>query len=68
MNIKDDEALAKNIRSTASIQALKQIGEIVEQERKTDAIVARVLHAFLLYGWVVLLLLAGLVAHWMGVI
>lgn len=68
MTTRDDDALAQNIRRTTSIHALKQIGNIVGQERKTEALVGRVLHALLLYGWLVLLLLAGVVAHLMGVI
>ena len=68
MNAYQDDELNKNIRRTASVQALKKIKSIVEEERKTDAIVERVLHAFLLYGWVVLLLVVGILAHFMGVI
>lgn len=60
--------MQKNIRRSASIKALKEIHAIVDEERKTEALLGRVLHAFLLYGWVVLLLLAGFVAHFMGVI
>lgn len=67
MSSAQEEALQENIRRTASAHALKQIQAIVEDERKTEATVARVLHAFLLYGWLVLLLLAGVVAHFMGV-
>ncbi len=68
MSTPQEDALQKNIRRTASMQALKEIHAIVEEERKTEALVGRVLHAFLLYGWLVLLLLAGFVAHFMGVI
>lgn len=68
MSSPHEDALQENIRRTASVHALKQIHAIVEQERKTEALVGRVLHAFLLYGWVVLLLLAGIAAHFMGVI
>jgi hypothetical protein len=68
MSSAQDEELQKNIRLSASVHALKEIQAIVEEERKTEAVVARVLHAFLLYGWVVLLLLAGVAAHLMGVI
>lgn len=68
MSSPHEDALQENIRRTASVHALKQIHAIVEEERKTEALVGRVLHAFLLYGWVVLLLLAGIAAHFMGVI
>lgn len=62
------DPLTKNTQRTAGLAALKQIGDIVAQERETQARLARVLHAFLLYGWLVLLLMAGLLAYWMGVI
>lgn len=68
MSFPREEELQKNIRQTASIHALKQIQAIVEEDRQTQALLGRVLHAFLLYGWVVLLLFIGVVAHWMGVI
>ncbi|TAJ82658.1 MAG: hypothetical protein EPO42_01115 [Gallionellaceae bacterium] len=68
MKLQPDDALQENIRRTASAHALRQIHAIVEEERKTEERVGRVLHAFLLYGWVVLLLLGGIVAHFMGVI
>lgn len=68
MSTPDEDALQKNIRHAASVKALKEIHAIVEEERKTEALVTRVLHAFLLYGWVVLLFLAGIAAHFMGVI
>lgn len=68
MNTPQEDELQKNIRRSASIKALKEIHAIVDEERKTEALLGRVLHAFLLYGWVVLLLLAGFVAHFMGVI
>lgn len=68
MSTPQEDELQKNIRRSASIKALKEIHTIVDEERKTEALLGRVLHAFLLYGWVVLLLLAGFVAHFMGVI
>lgn len=68
MNPEQDEALQKNIRHTASVHALKKIQVIVDEERKREALLGRVLHTFLLYGWVVLLLLGGIVAHLFGVI
>jgi len=68
MSTPQEDALQENIRRTASVHALREIHAIVDEERKTEALVGRVLHAFLLYGWLVLLLLAGIVAHFMGVI
>ncbi|MEI7843285.1 MAG: hypothetical protein WCI39_09655 [Gallionellaceae bacterium] len=63
-----EDALQENIRRTASGQALKKIQVIVEEEQKKEALLGRVLHTFLLYGWVVLLFLGGIVAHLFGVI
>ena len=68
MNSPQEDPLQKNIRHTAGVHALNKIHAIVAEERNTEALVGRVLHAFLLYGWLVLLLLAGIVAHFMGVI
>lgn len=68
MSTPQEDALQENIRRTASVHALREIHGIVDEERKTEALVGRVLHAFLLYGWLVLLLLAGIMAHFMGVI
>lgn len=68
MSASQEDELQKNIRRSASIKALKEIHAIVDEERNKEALLGRVLHAFLLYGWVVLLLLAGIVAHFMGVI
>ncbi|MFA6013677.1 MAG: hypothetical protein WC742_01310 [Gallionellaceae bacterium] len=67
MKPSQEDEMQENIRRTASVHALHKIQKIVEEERNTEAVVARVLHAFLLYGWVVLLLIAGVVAHFMGV-
>jgi hypothetical protein len=68
MNSEQGDKLQMNIRRNASVHALREIHAIAEEERKTETLVGRVLHVFLLYGWVVLLLLAGIVAHFMGVI
>ena len=68
MTAPDDEALARNIRRTASIHALKQIGDIVAKERKTEARVKQMLRSVLRYGWLILLLLTGLAAYLIGVI
>jgi CHASE3 domain sensor protein len=62
------DRLQQNIRRTASQHALKQIHAIVEQENKNDAETARALRWLLRYGWVILLLLAGVMARLIGVI
>ncbi len=63
-----DDKLQQNIRRTVSQHALKQLHAIVEQENKNDAETARALRWLLRYGWVILLLLAGVMAHLIGVI
>jgi hypothetical protein len=68
MNGQQEDALQENIRRTTSNHALKKIQGIVDEEQKKEALLDRVLHAFLLYGWVVLLFLGGVVAHLFGVI
>jgi cation transport ATPase len=62
-----NERLQQNIRRTAGRHALKQIHAIVQQENINDAESARALRWFLRYGWVALLLIAGIVAHLIGV-
>jgi CHASE3 domain sensor protein len=63
----NDEQLKQNISRTKGLHALKQIQAIVEQENKNDADAARALRWLLRYGWLVLLLLAAILAHLMGV-
>jgi len=68
MKLPSNDAMQHNIRQTASICALKKIHSLVEEDRQKEALLTRILHNFLLYGWLILLLLAGLAAHLMGVI
>jgi cation transport ATPase len=63
----EDERLQQNITRTTGLHALKQIHAIVQQENKNDADTARALRWFLRYGWVILLLIAGIMAHLIGV-
>ena len=63
----DDEKLQQNIDRTTSKHALKQIHAILEKENKNDAENARILRWLLRFGWVILILIAAVLAHLMGV-
>ena len=63
-----EDKLQQNIRRTTGQHALKQIHAIVKQENKNDADTARALRWLLRYGWAVLLILAAILAHFIGVI
>ncbi len=63
----DDDRMQQNIARTTGLHALKQIHTIVEQENKNDAYSAQVLSSLWRYGWLILLLLAAVLAHLMGV-
>lgn len=63
-----DNAMQQNIRHTASILAMKKIHTLLEEDQQKDVQLSRILYNFLSYGWLILLLLAALVAHLMGVI
>lgn len=66
MNIEDP--LQKNIRRTAGLHALKKIRGIVDKENADDEFKARILRQLLRYGWIVLLLVAAMLARLTGVI
>lgn len=68
MKKRSDDAMQKNIRHTASILALKKIHSLLEEDQQKEVLLTRILQNFLSYGWLVLLLLAGLAARLMGVI
>jgi len=63
----EDERLQQNIARTTGLHALKQIHAIVEQENNHDAETERQLRWVLRYGWLVLLLLAAILVHLIGV-
>ena len=63
----DDEKMQQNISRTTGLHALKQIQAIVEQENNNDAYSARTLSLAMRYGWVILILFAAILAHFMGV-
>jgi len=56
------------VRRAAGIHALKEIRGIVDEDLREEAARAKLLRAFLRYGWVVLLLAAWLLARYLGVI
>jgi len=63
-----DDPLQQNIRRTTAQHALKQIRSIVDAEHADDAFKARALRWLLRYGWLLLLLIAALLARLLGVI
>lgn len=65
MNIEDP--LQQNIRRTTGLHALKKISAIVDEENRNDAAKARIFRWVLRYGWIVLLIIAALLARLMGV-
>ncbi|MDO8313226.1 MAG: hypothetical protein Q7T25_14935 [Sideroxyarcus sp.] len=63
-----DDPLQQNIRRTTGLHALKQIRAIVDEENADDAFKARALRWLARYGWLLLLLIAALLARFLGVI
>lgn len=64
----EDDRLQQNIRRSTAHHALKQIRGIVDEENANDAFKARALGWLLRYGWLVLLVIALLLARYWGVI
>ena len=64
----EQERIGENVRRTAGIHALKEIRGIVDEDLNEEAARAKLLHVFLRYGWIVLLLAALLLARYFGVI
>ena len=62
------EHLEQNIRRTVGMRALKEVRSLVDEDLREEALREKWLHAFLRYGWIVLLLAAGLLARYFGVI
>ena len=62
-----DDPMQQNIRRTTGQHALKKIRAIVDEENRNDAVAAVALRRLLRYGWIVLLIIAALAAHLMGV-
>jgi hypothetical protein len=62
-----EDPVQQNIRRTTALRALKKIRAIVDEENANDAATARALRWLLRYGWIVLLVIAALLARLMGV-
>ena len=62
-----EDPLQQNIRRTTGLHALKKIRTIVDEENEHDAAVDRALRWLLRYGWIVLLVVAAVLARLMGV-
>jgi len=62
-----DDEMQQNIRRTTGQHALKKIRAIVDEENEYDATVARTMRWLLRYGWIVLLIVAAVLARLMGV-
>lgn len=66
MNIEDP--MQQNIRRTAGLHALRKIRGIVDKENADDEFKALTLQQLGRYGWIVLLLIAAMLARLTGVI
>ena len=64
----DRERMEQNVRRTAGTHALRKIRGVVDDELKEEAGRAKLLHAFLRYGWIALLLAVLLLVRYLGVI
>jgi hypothetical protein len=64
----DQQRIEQNVQRTVGQAALKKIGGIVDADLQQEVADARSLRVFLRYGWLVLLLAAALLAHYLGVI
>jgi len=64
----NNDPLQQNIRRTTGIHALKQVRAIVDEDNANEAFKAHALRWLLRYGWLVLLLIAALLARLLGVI
>lgn len=64
----EQERIGQNVQRTAGAHALKKIRGIVDEDLHEEAARAKLLHIFLRYGWIVLLLAALLLARHFGVI
>ncbi|MEK7810466.1 MAG: hypothetical protein AAB278_01470 [Pseudomonadota bacterium] len=63
-----DDNLQKNIQRTTAAHALKQIRNIVDEENANEANKTRLLGLMVRYGWIILLVIAILLARLLGVI
>jgi len=68
MSTPDQERIEQNVQHTTSMHALKEIRGIVDEDLREEAARAKLLRAFLRYGWIILLLAVWLLARHFGVI
>lgn len=64
----EEERRERNIRRAAGMRALKEIRGIVDEGIREEAARRKWLRALLRYGGIILLLVAGLLARYLGVI
>ena len=62
-----DDEMQQNIRRTTGQHALKKIRAIVDEDNDSYATNTRILRWLLRYGWIVLLVIAALLARLTGV-
>lgn len=62
----EQERIGQNVRRSAGVHALKKICGIVDEDLHEEAARAKLLRAFLRYGWIALLLAALLLARYLG--
>lgn len=65
--MKPDEPLRYNISRTVGLSALKQVRSLIDAELADESYRARALRVIGRYGWLVLPLLAVLIAYLLGV-
>jgi len=63
-----DDPLQQNIARTSAIHALKKVRVLVDEANAEDESKEKALRWMLRYGWLLLLLIAALVARFIGVI
>jgi hypothetical protein len=63
-----DDPLQQNIARTSALHALKKVRVLVDEANAEDQTKAKALRWLMRYGWLLLLLIAALVARFIGVI
>ena len=63
-----DDPLQQNIARTSALLALKKVRVLVDEANAEDQTKATALRWLMRYGWLLLLLIAALVARFIGVI
>ena len=63
-----DDRLQQNIDRSSALHALKKVRVLVDEANAEDAAKTKALGWLIRYGWLLLLLIAALVARFIGVI